>query len=152
VKLARTTRNKLLFGLSRQEKDLLLALLKFYPRIPAGYHPLSRSSRSEESSQELLDESLAEHRAASKKQLEALLTDPKKLTETKTGWRLALSPSDVEWLLQVLNDIRVGSWATLGSPDECIAPMNAATLPHLWAMNVAGAFQMELLEELEGGA
>jgi hypothetical protein len=151
VKLVRTTKNRLLFRLSRQEKDLLLAVLELYPCIPDTYQPLSKSSRSEESNQQLLDESLAEHRAGNQKQLEALLTDRKKLVETKTGWRLALSPSDVEWLLQILNDIRVGSWATLGSPEECVAPMNAATLPHIWAMNVSGALQMELLEELEGG-
>ncbi len=142
----------MLFGLSRQEKDLLVALLKLYPRIPTAYQPLSRSSRPEESNQQLLDESLAEHRAVTRKQLETLLTDPKRLAETKTGWRLALARGDVEWLLQVLNDIRVGSWAILGSPEECAAPLSAATLQHIWAMDVAGAFQMELLELLEGGA
>jgi hypothetical protein len=152
VKLARTTKNKLYFRLTRQEKDLLLAVLKLYPRIPETYQPLSRSSRPDESNQRLLDESLAEHRAGNRKQLEALLTDPKKLSETKSGWRLAVTRSDIEWLLKILNDIRVGSWAALGSPEECTGPMNPATLPHIWAMNVAGAFQMEFLEELEGGA
>ena len=151
MKLARATKNKLFFRLSRPEMDLLLAVLRLYPRTPDAYQPLSKTSSPDESNQRLLDESLAEHRAGNRKQLEALLTDPKKLSQTKAGWRLAVSPSDVEWLLQILNDIRVGSWATLGSPEECATPMNAATLPHLWAMNVAGAFQMELLEEMEGG-
>jgi hypothetical protein len=152
VKLARTTKNKLLFRLGRREKDLLLAVLKLYPCIPSAYQPLTKSASLEDSAQQLLDEALAEHRAENKKLLRALLADPKKLVETKSGWRLSLSPTDFEWLLQILNDIRVGNWAILGSPEECLAPLNTATLPHLWAMQTAGAFQMEMLEALEGGS
>jgi hypothetical protein len=151
MKLARTTRSKMHFRLGRREKDVLFALLRLYPCVPSAYQPLTHSAPLEGSSQQLLNEALAEHRAENKKLLGALLADPKKLTETKSGWSLALSPPDVEWLLQILNDIRVGSWANLGSPEECAAPLNAATLPHLWAMNVAGAFQSELLEVLQGG-
>ena len=34
-----------------------------------------------------------------------------------SGLQLTLSGPEIEWLLQVLNDVRVGSWIALGSPD-----------------------------------
>jgi hypothetical protein len=151
MKLIRTTTNKLRFRLSPREKDLLLAVLRLYPCIPTAYQPLTRLARLGDSNQQLLDEALAEQRASNKKHLQVLLADPKTLTKTKTGWELSLSPADVEWLLQVLNDIRVGSWTILGSPEDCTAPLNAANVSHLWAMKIAGAFEMEILEAWEGG-
>jgi hypothetical protein len=152
VKLIRTNKSRVVFGLGHHEKRLLLAVLRLYPQIPPAYQPLARSAPAEASSQQLLDEALAEHRAETKQQLNCLLTDPKKLAEAEFGWELSLSSAEVEWLLQALNDIRVGSWAVLGSPEDCAAPVNEATLPHLWAMKMAGGFQMEMLEALEGGS
>ena len=34
------------------------------------------------------------------------------------GYQMILAHSELEWLLQVLNDVRVGSWIILGSPDD----------------------------------
>ena len=82
--------------------------------------------------------------------MQALLADPRRFGHTETGARLSLSPAEVEWLLQVLNDIRVGSWVILGSPEEKPAELNATTAPHFLAMEMAGYFQMQLLEALEG--
>ena len=111
---------------------------------------LSKSGRlpDREANQRLLDEALAEQRAENKKQLQALLADPRRFEHTETGARLSLSPAEVEWLLQVLNDIRVGSWVILGSPEEKPAELNAANAPHFLAMEMAGYFQMQLLEAL----
>jgi hypothetical protein len=50
--------------------------------------------------------------------------------------------------MQVLNDVRVGSWVILGSPDKKPAELNATTAPHFLAMEMAGYFQMQLLEAL----
>ena len=38
----------------------------------------------------------------------------------------------------------------LGSPEEKPARLNEKTAPHFWAMEMAGYFQMQLLEALEG--
>jgi len=151
VKLIRANKDRLLFHLAKGEKVLLFQLLKLYPRIPPAHQPLSKSGRlpDQAASQRLLEESLAEQRAENKKQLEALLADPSRLTEDETGWRLSLASTELEWLLQVLNDIRVGSWVILGSPEEWLAVVNTKTAPHLWAMEMAGAFQMEFLETLK---
>jgi hypothetical protein len=55
--------------------------------------------------------------------------------------------------LQVLNDVRVGSWIALGSPDteqgEKIL-LTEETAPRVRSMEVAGAFEAVLLEALIG--
>src|SRR5262249_14024973 len=137
------------FLLTRREKDLLLLVLRLYPRIPAGYQPLSKTRPEENANQRLLDDALTEARMENKRALDALLSDPKRLKPEDTGWRLSLSSTDVDWLLQVLNDVRIGSWVQLGSPEQPLKAINARTAPALWAMEMAGAFQMNFLELLE---
>jgi hypothetical protein len=73
-----------------------------------------------------------------------------RFVENQAAWRLVLSPADVEWLLQILNDIRVGSWLMLGSPEEELEVLSEKNAPHLLAMHMSGHFQMELLEALGG--
>ena len=98
-----------------------------------------------------MDEALAEHRADNKKQLQALLADRRRFTHTETGVQLSLSPAQVDWVLQVLNDVRVGSWVLLGSPEELAVDLNEKTAPHVRAMEMAGYFQAQFLEALSGG-
>jgi hypothetical protein len=152
VRLIRTTKTRLLFHLGQREKRLLVQVFKLYPRVPSAHQRLSKAGRlpEPEANQRLLDEALAEQRAENKKQLQALLTDPKRFEEAEAGWCLSLSHAEVEWVLQVLNDIRVGSWVILGSPEELHAELNEATAPHIWAMEMAGYFQAQLLEGLGG--
>ena len=153
MKLVQATKDKLVFHLGKREEGLLLRVLKHFPCVPAAHHVLSKSGRlpDAEANQQLLEEALAEQRAESKNKLQALLTDRRHLTHTETGARLSLSPAEAEWLLQVLNDVRVGSWIILGSPDEKPAELTPASAPHFLAMEMAGYFQMQLLEALEGG-
>ncbi len=155
MRLIGTTKDNLLFHLGKREKHLLLEVLKLYPRIPPAHQPLSKSGQlpDEDSSRRLLEEALAEQRAENKKQLQAWLGDPKRFTDSESGFRLSIGPSDLEWLLQVLNDIRVGSWIVLGSPDPTVKAeqINKKTAPDLWAMEMSGYFQMELLGAVEGG-
>src|SRR5262249_1175988 len=102
-----------------------------------------------EVNQHLLDEALAEQRTENHKLLQNFLSDPLRLVPIKKpgddGFRLTVSPGEFEWLLQILNDIRVGSWIKLGSPEGPKLVLNAATMPHVWAMEASGQFQMQLL-------
>jgi hypothetical protein len=154
VKLIRRSDAKLLFHLRQREANLLLLLLKRYPRLPPAHQPLSKTAPvpKQQENQKLLDEALAEQRAQCKKQLDALLADPRRFHKVDGGFRLSLSPADTEGLLQVLNDIRVGSWVILGSPEGILEGSNARTAPDFWAMEMAGSFESVLLEALEGGA
>jgi hypothetical protein len=145
--------NNLVFQLGRREKALLLELLKLYPVIPSAHYRISGTPSPEpDPNQQLLEESLAEHRNENARELDAMLHEPGRFQDTPAGYRLVLSPSSVEWLLQVLNDIRVGSWLHLGSPDEKKGKHLHLTLDnarYLWAMEMSGVFQSVLLAARE---
>ena len=152
MKLVRAANNLFLFELGFREKELLLQVLRLYPRIPPAAQKLSKRGQlpDQQSSERLLQESLAEHRSENQRQVQTLLTQPQRLVPSTTGWRLTLSAGDLEWVLQVLNDIRVGSWINLGSPDSAVPPLTEQNAPDLWAMELAGMFQMRFLEAVEG--
>lgn len=144
--------DKFLLHLSNREKELLFNLLELYPQIPPGHFKLSKAGEvpEPEANQRLLDEALAEQRTASRKQLRALLEDPKRFEETPSGFRLRLSEGDVDWLLQVLNDIRIGSWVRLGSPERKVdwKSLKPEKVPLIVSMEMAGHIQMELVSAL----
>jgi hypothetical protein len=148
--------NRFVVQLSQQEEHLLLEVLSLYPCIPPAHHRINRPGQAaqKEDCQRLLDEALAEQRAENKRHLQALLTDPKHLKRSDTGSQITFSAAELEWLLQILNDVRVGSWVLLGAPPERIDlnRMTKANAPHYWAMELSGHFQMHLLEALHGGA
>jgi hypothetical protein len=150
VKLIRSAHNKFVFQLGQRDKLLLLRVLKLYPQNHSENPSLSKSGNlpGHEANQKLLQEALAEQRTENKKHLETLLTDPRRFADNELGSRLTLSRPDLEWLLQVLNDIRVGSWVLLGSPENSVENLTAAQAPHLWAMELSGYFQMRFLEAL----
>lgn len=134
---------------------MLLAALSRYPLVPPAHQSLSKgpAAAETETDQRLLDEALAEQRQENQRHLKALLKDSQRFKEIENGCRLTLSAGDVEWLLQVLNDVRVGSWIMLGAPEKDLwdFDLNETTAPHAWAMEIAGLFQMQLLEALSSG-
>jgi hypothetical protein len=152
VKLVRQAKDHWVFHLSKREKDLLLDVLKGYPCVPPAHHRLTKGARlqDQEANQRLLDEALAEQRAENRRLLDAWVGDGRQWKEIDKGWHLSLTPADVEWLLQVLNDVRVGSWVMLGSPDPWHGDLTEETAPHLLAMELAGAFQSVLLAVIRG--
>ncbi len=146
--------DKLVLDLDAHERRALLRLLKLYPRVPPAHHRLTKgaprpSGPYDEANQRLLEEAMAEQRAEHKRSLRAFvnahLAPP--ASPLNEGCRLTLSGVDMEFLLQVLNDIRVGSWILLGSP-EARVQLNS---PDAWAMELAGFFQSELLSALDQG-
>jgi hypothetical protein len=151
VKLTRVSKDQFSLQLGGREKSLLLELLRLYPRVPSNYLAVSKMRNLPDSntSQKLLDDALAEQRADNKRQLQALMDNPGRWSENQSGFQLALSATEIDWLLQVLNDIRIGSWLILGSPEERFEVVNPETAPHLWAMETAGLFQMYLLHALQ---
>jgi hypothetical protein len=153
VKLLRATKDNLLFHLSQREKLHLFHVLRLYPRIPPATFPLSKSGDlpDAEANQRLLDESLSEQRVKNRRTVQAFLTDARHFADSASGSHLSLSPSELEWLLQILNDVRVGSWINLGSPEERIKPemLNEKTAPDFQAMQISGLFQMFFLKALE---
>ncbi len=154
MKLMRSSRDKLVFHLGKREKRLFLETLDLYPRIPPAHYSLSQGGQvpDQETSQRLLEEALAEQRSENKKQLQAFLADPQRFQETDTGAVLSLSWPDTEWLLQIFNDIRVGSWIALGSPERKISVLNEKTVRDYCAMELAGDFESHLLLAMRGNS
>ena len=66
---------------------------------------------------------------------------------------LRLSGHDVEWMLQVFNDLRVSHWMLLGCPNEADLKgekWTEAQLPSVWSMGLCSMFQSVLLQALNG--
>jgi hypothetical protein len=102
--------------------------------------------------EDFLLEGVAEHHKENKRQLEEMLTQPGRFAEEELGFRFALTHSEMEWLLQLLNDVRVGSWIQLGEPDgnsNIFGPeqkLTEQTIQLAWTMEMAGHFLSGILE------
>lgn len=138
-----------------QEKDLLLGLLPQYPKLADDYHQASKTGAASDEAQQLLADALKEHRENNRAAAQQLLTDTARFKPDGEDWRLTLTDAEVEWLLQVLNDLRVGSWLALGSPDQGengnyvdFENLNAQSINDLLTMEICGALQYELLNVL----
>ena len=154
MKLIQRDGENFVFHIGKREKRLLFEVLKLYPLIPIAHHRLTQTPGAPQAteSQKLLEGALAESTRENKRQLLALLNDEGRFTDTDGAHRLQLKAPQLEWLLQVLNDIRVGSWLILGEPDEkkdkpvALTDENAR---YYAAMEFCGLFQMTLIEALQ---
>lgn len=156
MKLLESDGNKFVFHLDRDERAVLTELLSRYPLIPETHQRLTRSGDSvSEDNQEMLREALAEQRKENKRQLDTMLAEPDRFKRVKSGFHLTLSGEQIEWLLQVVNDIRVGSWILLGEPDETHGGemvLSEQNLQYFWSMELAGQFEAFLLRAVDGQA
>jgi hypothetical protein len=144
----------LTFRMSAHEESLLLATLRLYPVLDGKHHRLSQDPKSSGSAeQRLLEESMAQQRAEHRHKLEDLFRSPQRFFKDAAGERrLSLTSSQLEWMLQVLNDIKVGSWVQLGRPELAtsdpvkLTRLNARSVQ---AMHLSGTFQAVLLEAVK---
>ena len=151
MKLIRADKDRFTFGMGKREKGLLFQILQLYPLVPPAHHQLSKSDdgKAHAENQRLLEEALAEQRRENRRRLLEMLNDPTRFRESDAGPRFTLTASEMEWLLQVLNDVRVGSWLALGEPEELDVPeVNQTNAPYLLAMESAGYFESALLDAL----
>jgi len=154
VKLIQRDGESFLFHISKREKGLLFEVLKLYPLIPIAHHRVSQTAAAlgVTETQKLLESALADRTRENKRQLLAMLNQETRLQEPVGAHRLTLSGPQMEWLLQVLNDIRVGSWLILGEPDEKKGKpieLNDENARYYAAMEFCGLFQMTLLDALQ---
>jgi hypothetical protein len=151
VKHLRTDKDSQVFHLLKREKQALLRTLNLYPLVPETHHRLSKGIDVPEAdeNQRLLEEALAEQRQENRRQVLALLESPERFRETKTGYELTLTSGEIEWLLQVLNDVRVGCWLILGQPEEGGAlQVTDPKAKFEFALELCGLFQSNLLAGL----
>ena len=148
----RSTEESYIFSLNGVEREVFQEILKLYPLVPSSHQSLSKSLKGSEAmdAQQLLDEALAEQRAVHKSQIRKWLEDKGRFRATKAGCTFTLQRTEAEWLLQILNDVRIGSWLLLGSPEEQMEPTDInPDLHRIWAaMEVSGMFEMILLRTM----
>ena len=107
---------KLVFRFERPEREMFARILEMYP-IQQG---AMRAISDEDGAQELLEQALREQRRKLREEAERLLRSNGALVidaEFNEFWDLTLGAAEVEWLLQMLNDVRVGLWTQIGCPN-----------------------------------
>jgi hypothetical protein len=154
MKLVRHNKDGRAYQLNQKEADCLRSLLQQFPitaNVPA---QISRTDADPETveREKLLNESLAEHRKELKQQATNLLA-AKKFKKVEKGYWLTLNLEEHEILLQILNDIRVGSWRVLGEPEDLepeTLPPSERELVFYTLMELAGYFEAALLHAVNG--
>ena len=154
MRLARRQKNDFVFVLTAQEKGLMLTLLEFFPQVPVAHHRLNQlaPSAAVAESQRLLEDSLAAHKAEEKEWVATTFQGPRRFQPVAGGFHLKVKRAEMERLLQIFNDLRVGSWLALNAPDleqkRNLSPTRL-TAPFIQRMELAGIFEMILLKALQ---
>jgi hypothetical protein len=149
MKMARQNKDGWQYHLNQREAGCLRSLLQKFPitaNVPARISRTDADPKTVER-EKLLNESLAEHRKELKKQAANLL-GAGKFKRGESGCLLTLNPEEREILLQILNDIRIGSWHVLGEPEELdpeTSPQTVKDLVFYNLMNLAGYFEAAFL-------
>ena len=155
MKFIKAEKDNLVFQIGKREKRILFTVLQLYPLLPCAYQRLTRTveTEDEKANQKLLEEAMAAQQQENKKQLMAMMKNPRRFHENHAGYHFKVGVHQVEWLLQVLNDIRVGSWTALGSPDpksDKHVELAPGGVRHLWAMEICSIFESVLLDAVHG--
>ena len=149
MKLVKESKGVWQYHLAQNEADILVGLLKKFPFTKIDAVKISKTDKHPKAREreKLLNESLAEHRKELKK-LALDLIRPDKLKLEEKGLLMTLSSENRETMLQILNDIRVGSWRVLGEPDDLhtnTPQTSAKDLAYRSLMDLAGYFECGLL-------
>ena len=133
---------------SSTEKRLLETLAELYPLHQPEDQPLSREGASlPDGAEAWLHAARADEVKRHRAWLKNLLR-PENFLPAESGWQQELSDAEAESLLQILNNLRVGAWTRLGSPEELprLTQLLATGVDsHAWLMMLAGELQMGLL-------
>ncbi len=158
MELIKVEASNYVFRLGKREKRLLIGILLLYPLVPLSHHQISRSGGAEDGAgkQALLQEALEAHRRETRQQLDTLLASRHRLVPDNAGFRLLLDRPQIEWFLQILNDVRLGNWILLGCPDPQEGafkpPVDADRANQIVAMELAARFQQDFIDALDAGA
>ncbi|MCS7091314.1 MAG: hypothetical protein RMN51_02520 [Verrucomicrobiota bacterium] len=154
MKLIEATQDRWSFRLTPAERAVLVELIETYPCVPSAHARHQAATPLEHARsvqiQQLLDEALAEHRATLRRQIRHWIQSPETLRPEGQAWTLHLRAGELEMLLQVLNDIRVGNWIALGCPDPLPEemPRDPQRAHAMATMELAGWFEISLLHQI----
>ena len=151
MRLVEANEHHLIFEISTEQRLLLEHALRCYP-VDFEEDPISRNGPEElEESGRLLAEALADSRAENRRTVGRFVREPDRFEETGDGCRFKLQRSRINWLLEVLNDVRVGNWHLLGRPDlETLArDAGPEVTEKVFTMQLCAWFETALLEALK---
>jgi len=156
VRIARLHDAEYRLELHPHEMRLLWYLLQLYPLLPADYHRITRQTDAQPlaGAQELLEQSMASREAEQKRYLAEFLGRRDRLRRHGREFHIHVSGDDMERLLQLLNDVRVGSWVRLGcrmDPDDGVESADPREAVLREAMRLCAWMQMLVLEALHPG-
>lgn len=141
------------FLIGKRERQMMFGVLKHYPMLSSTYVSDRHSSpRALKKNEELLKEALAEQQKENRQLVKEFLDAKGRFAEHELGYQFTLALSEAEWLLQVFNDVRVGSWVKLGSPalgDSLRVALDEKKVRLCCIMEIAGLFESELLQALQ---
>lgn len=153
MKLVEQDGGRRVFALSGREKTLLERLLAFFPlRSVEGARLTREPSEAMADADELLRESLGERRVELASWMRLHLSEGEVFQKAASGWRLQVTDADLERLLQILNDLRVGSWVRLGCPEDIDSESLGRVgggVPYVDIMILSGHFQSHLLSDMD---
>jgi hypothetical protein len=153
MKLVRQTKDGWQYQLNPAETNCLRSLLNQFPITTSATGKISRTDSDPQTvdREKLLNESLADHRDKLKKRARSLIGADKFKARDK-NWLLCINSEEREFLFQILNDIRVGSWRALGEPEnlepQTPNPTKTEKIFHN-IMNLAGYFEHKLVGHKE---
>ena len=150
MRLVEANPQRTVIELSETEWTFFQELLHRYPLVPNEERELTRQSEGDEfdADTELLRTNLEDLTATNQKRLHEWLHNPATFTQSGDHGNLTIQASDRDWLLQILNDLRVGSWQQLGRPDTTAInelELGAKNFRALWCMELTGLLQSFLL-------
>ncbi len=153
MKLIGREEEEFVFALSPQEKGLMLTLLSFFPQVPVAHHRLSQTVNQprDAENQRLLEESLKAQNEEDQEWLNTSFDGTPHFQAVENGFHLRIKRSEMDRLLQIFNDVRVGSWLALNAPDleqKKKISANRLSTPFIQRMELAGAFEMILIRAL----
>ena len=106
---------KVVFRFERTEREMFARILELFPVQQGALRPINDDGNA----QELLENALREQRGKLREEAQRLLSANGELVidgEFNEFWDLKLSDAEIEWILQMLNDVRVGVWTQIGCP------------------------------------
>ncbi len=119
LELIEKTSGRIVFRFHQNGRAQLVSLLQCYP-LPVKWDvELSRNDPDGEleEDRQFLEETLEKKREAMAEGLQRFLDSPTIFQSSDEGDFLRLPMDRVDWLLQVLNDLRISAWRLLGCPD-----------------------------------
>lgn len=151
----------MVFELEPVETQIILLLFSsdpilFDPGRPPGKTPHSKEADAEEedteTDQTCLRDALQESRNENRVKAGEFLRRRLRKRPNAETTLLTLPSADLDWLLQMLNEIRVGSWYALNCPDEHEEPRlskNPEHLHHVLRLDFSGMLQSLILAAYE---